>query len=277
MAKITGYTDAVLAYKKAESGKKPAASLQKMSEMLVRSGKEVFDPAAGDNIQVEVTAYEPAQGKARENGLVGKADIRINKSVTIRDVSLYERETPEGIHFPSVSFPAYKDRSGEFHDFITGVSREVRALAAEAMLKADVYCIATGNRTIDQAKAAGTDVKEVWYGVRTYKAKEDARVEGMASIKVQPYEGAEKSLFTINNIRIRKSDRGYYYSQMPSVRKGGEFEDVVAFPGNTSAFVNNIVVADFKRNHVDKAVEEAIDRVNKQAVQAPEPGRERGR
>lgn len=277
MAKINGYTDAVLAYKKAESGKKPTATLQKMSEMLVKSGKEIFDKAAGDNIQVEVTSYEPAWGKARENGQIGKADIRINRSVTIRDVSLYERETPEGIHFPSVSFPAYKDREGEWHDFISGVSREVRALTAEAMLKADVYCIATGHKTIDQAKSAGADVKEVWYGVRTYKAKEDARVEGMASVRVEPYEGAEKSLFTINNIRIRKSEKGYYYSQMPSVRKGSEFEDVVAFPGNTSAFVNNIVVADFKKNYVGKGLEEAIDRVNKQDTPAPEHGKERGR
>ena len=248
-AKINGYTDAVLAYQKAEAGKRPAATLQKMADMLVRSGMEVFDKAAGENIQVEVTAYEPAQGRARENGLIGKADIRVNNSVTIRDVSLYERETPDGIHFPSVSFPAYKDRSGEWHDFITGVSREVRALTAEA--------------------------KEVWYDVRTYKAREDARVEGMASIRIEPHEGAEKSLFTINNVRIRKSDRGYFYSQMPSVRKGAEFEDVVSFPGNTAAFVNNIVVADFKRNHVEKAVEEAVERANKTAP-APELGPERG-
>ena len=275
MAKINGYTDAVLAYQKAEAGKRPAATLQKMADMLVRSGKEVFDKAAGENIQVEVTAYEPAQGRARENGLIGKADIRVNNSVTIRDVSLYERETPDGIHFPSVSFPAYKDRSGEWHDFITGVSREVRALTAEAIIKADTYCVATGQKTIDAIKSAGAEAKVVWYDVRTYKAREDARVEGMASIRIEPHEGAEKSLFTINNVRIRKSDRGYYYSQMPSVRKGAEFEDVVAFPGNTAAFVNNIVVADFKKNHVEKAVEEAVERANKTAP-APELGPERG-
>lgn len=170
-----------------------------------------------------------------ENGATkGFVDFVVDGSIGIKDAKLVEGEFGPFIGF------AQRKVGEEYRDVITGVSREF----SEQLLQA-----AQAARESEDRKAVIGEKGKPFYNVRATALKDPkGATKALASLTVRENETSEKSMFTINDIRVIEGEKGLFVG-LPSVKTKNEsfpYSALCYFTGGSDRFLDNLILAKAK-------------------------------
>lgn len=170
-----------------------------------------------------------------ENGATkGFVDFVVDGKLGIKDAKLIEGEFGPFIGF------AQRKVGEEYRDVITGVSREFSSALLEA---------AQAARESENRQAAVGEKGNPFFNVRATALKNPkGATKALASLTVKENETSEKSMFTINDIRVIEGEKGLFVS-LPGIKTNNEkypYNALCYFTGENERFLDNLILAKAK-------------------------------
>lgn len=164
------------------------------------------------------------------NHTKGFVDFTVNGSIGIKGATLVE-----GKNGLFVSMPQRKV-GDEFRDVVSGVSKEF----AEQLLEATIAAWDS-----EEKKATIGDAGKPYYEPHvTGLDNPDGKIKALACLTVRESQDAEKSSFTVNDIRVIQVDKNLFLG-MPNVKTDNEkfpYNDLVYLTGGSETFLTNLII-----------------------------------
>lgn len=191
--------------------------------------------------KVELRKPENQYGK-----LVAFGDAMIDNSVLIKDIRVFQGENGVYARMPQVT--VQKEDGTKYRDLITGVSREFSDFLNKAVKKA--YEGIQDQKSVSLVLEDKTLPDNALYYTPHYKNMDKGNLKGMCSLTVgirekDGFKAPEKSLFTIQSIRVMQNDKGNLFVSMPSKKSKSEkydYTDIVVMTKKSQDFVNGLII-----------------------------------
>lgn len=184
---------------------------------------------------MKVKVYvRPVEGKGNFKGY---ANAVVN-GITIKDLTIKDGKYGLYVEMPNV----YVESKNQYTSLISGVNKELREALATACKEA--------LENPQHEASVGDKAEKMHYSVH-YHAMNHESLRGMASLTIRE-EGSEKSMMTIQNIRIiNNKDKEGFVISMPSKRyeKDGKtnYSEVVKYNDNDRKFINGLIAGEVNK------------------------------
>ena len=198
-------------------------------------------------------------------GTKGFVDYKINGTIGIKGAALMEGE-----HGMFVNMPSIRVRD-EYRDIVTGVSGEFRDLLLEAALAA--------RDSENHFASIGEFTKMYFEPHVTALSDKGQKTKALASLTVRDHEGAEKSAFSISNIRIMEGKEGRLFVSMPREKTDNPafpYHDICTLDNKGGKFAEHLLMHDAKKAlgidkkpSLDKAIASAATEKNSAIAKEP--------
>lgn len=177
---------------------------------------------------MKVTAYF----RNYENGATkGFANLVVDGSVCINDVRLVE-----GSNGAFVSMPQRKV-GDEYRDVVTGVSKEFASQTLEAILAA---------KESNENHASVGEMGKPYFDPHVNAIKDpQGSAKALASLTVRESADAEKSSFTINDIRVIQGEKNLFLG-MPAEKTNSEeypYNEFCSFTKGSQDFLSGLIIS----------------------------------